>query len=157
MNKNDNMSFEQTYIDEAIQEAKLAYKKEEVPVGAIIVDADGEIIARAHNTKEEKNNPLMHAEILCIDRAVKKLGRWRLNGCSMYVTLEPCPMCAGAIVQSRISNLYIGTFDPKSGGCGSVINITQNDNLNHWVNVKWLYDRECSEILTDFFKRKRKK
>ncbi|MEG0775675.1 nucleoside deaminase [Clostridium sp.] len=142
------------YIIEAIKEARKALNKDEVPVGAIIVK-DGNIIAKAHNLKEITGDPTNHAEIIAIREACKELGGWRLNGCSMYVTLEPCPMCAGAIIQSRIKKLYIGTFDPKSGGCGSVLNITQDERLNHWVDVKWLYNEECSNLLQEFFKRKR--
>lgn len=142
------------YIIEAIKEARKALNKDEVPVGAIIVK-DDKIIAKAHNLKEITGDPTNHAEIIAIREACKELGGWRLSGCSMYVTLEPCPMCAGAIIQSRIKKLYIGTFDPKSGGCGSVLNITQDERLNHWVDVKWLYNEECSSLLQEFFKRKR--
>jgi len=95
------------------------------------------------------------AEIIAIKRATKIIGDWRLSECDMYVTLEPCTMCAGAIVQSRIRRLYIGTFDPRAGGCGSVFNITQSEYLNHWVDVKWLYNNECSDLLQEFFKRRR--
>jgi tRNA(adenine34) deaminase len=142
------------YIIEAIKEAKKALIKDEVPVGAIIVK-DDKIIAKAHNLKEITGDPTNHAEIMAIREACKELGRWRLNDCSMYVTLEPCPMCAGAIIQSRIKRLYIGTFDPRAGGCGSVLNITQDERLNHWVDVKWLYNEECSDLLQEFFKGKR--
>lgn len=143
------------YISLALEEAKKAQEKDEVPVGAIIVK-DNKIIAKAHNLKESTMDPTGHAEILAIKKASKILNRWRLNDCEMYVTLEPCPMCAGAIVQSRIKKLYIGTFDPRTGACGSVLNITQDERLNHWVDVKWLYDDNCSKILENFFKYKRK-
>lgn len=146
---------EEYFLKQAIEEAKIAAEKGEVPVGAIIVK-NGKIISSSHNTKEESNDPTEHAEINAIRKATQYLGDWRLSGCDMYVTLEPCTMCAGAIVQSRIRNLYIGTFDPKGGGCGSVFNITQSDHLNHWVNVIWLYNEECSEILQKFFKQRRK-
>ena len=106
--------------------------------------------------KESINDPTAHAEIIAIREAAKVLGSWRLNGCEMYVTLEPCTMCAGAIVQSRISKLYIGTYDPRAGGCGTVFNITQSEHLNHWVDVKWLYNEECSELLQEFFYEKRR-
>lgn len=138
----------------ALLEAQKAYNANEVPVGAIIVK-DNKIIGRGYNLKEENADPTCHAEIIAIKEACKTLNSWRLNNCSMYVTLEPCPMCAGAIVQSRISNLYIGTFDDRSGACGSVINVVQNDNLNHWVNVIWTYNKDCSKILETFFKKKR--
>jgi tRNA(adenine34) deaminase len=148
------MNIEDEYIIEAIKEAKKALEKDEVPVGAIIV-RHNEIIAAAHNLKEITGDPTNHAEIIAIKRASQILGTWRLNECTMYVTLEPCPMCAGAIVQSRIKRLCIGTFDPKSGGCGSVLNITQDERLNHWVDVRWLYNEECSDLLQRFFKEKR--
>lgn len=144
------------FINQAIKEAKIAAEMGEVPVGAVIVK-DGQIIASGHNMKESSNDPTDHAEIVAIRNASKVLGDWRLSECDMYVTLEPCTMCAGAIVQSRIRRLYIGVFDPKGGGCGSVFNITQSDHLNHWVNVIWLYNEECSEVLQNFFKQKRRR
>lgn len=145
---------EHLYMKIAIDEAKKALEKSEVPVGAVIVK-DDKIIATAHNLKEITKDPTDHAEIIAIRKACESLGRWRLNDCSMYVTLEPCAMCAGAIIQSRIKTLYIGTFDPRAGACGSVFNITQDERLNHWVNVKWLYDEECSNLLQEFFKERR--
>ena len=144
------------FLQQAIIEAKSAKSKDEVPVGAVIVK-DNKIIATGYNTKEYTNDPTAHAEIIAIRKAAEVLGSWRLNECEMYVTLEPCTMCAGAIVQSRIRRLYIGTYDPRAGGCGTVFNITQSEHLNHWVDVKWLYDEECSEILQDFFEQKRRK
>ena len=143
------------FLKEAIDEAKKAKMIEEVPVGAVIV-RNNEIIASGYNLKESTNDPTAHAEIIAIRKAAEVLGSWRLSECEMYVTLEPCTMCAGAIVQSRISKLYIGTYDPRTGGCGSVFNITQSDHLNHWVDVKWLYDEECSALLQDFFYSKRR-
>jgi tRNA(adenine34) deaminase len=143
------------FLQQAIVEAKIAKSKNEVPVGAVIVK-NNKIIATGHNTKESTKDPTNHAEIIAIKKAAEDIGDWRLNECDMYVTLEPCPMCAGAIVQSRIRRLYIGTFDPIGGGCGSVFNITQSENLNHWVNVNWLYNEECSNLLQEFFKQKRK-
>lgn len=145
---------EHLYMKVAIDEAKKALEKFEVPVGAVIVK-DDKIIATAHNLKEITKDPTNHAEIIAIRKACESLGRWRLNDCSMYVTLEPCAMCAGAIIQSRIKTLYIGTFDPRAGACGSVFNITQDERLNHWVNIKWLYDEECSNLLQEFFKERR--
>lgn len=138
----------------ALQEAKVAGTKGDVPVGAIIV-RNNKIISKGYNIKEQTNDPTGHAEIIAIKNASQELKSWRLNDCDMYVTLEPCSMCAGAIVQSRIKTLYIGTFDPKAGACGSVLNVTQNYNLNHWVDVQWLYDEKCSEVLKEFFRRKR--
>lgn len=146
---------ENYFLQKAIEEAEIAGNKGDVPVGAVIV-RNGEIISMAHNSKEEMKDPTNHAEILAIREAAAKLNDWRLSDCDMYVTLEPCTMCAGAIVHSRIRNLYIGTFDPKAGACGSVFNITQNGHLNHRVNVVWMYSEKCSEILQEFFKQRRK-
>lgn len=142
------------FMQQALEEAKKAFLIDEVPVGAVIVK-DDEIIARTHNMRETSNDPTAHAEILAIREASNKLGNWRLNKCDMYVTLEPCPMCSGAIYQSRISNLYIGTFDPKCGACGSVIDITNNDYLNSFINIKWVYNKQCENILKEFFILKR--
>ena len=138
----------------ALEEAEKAREKGEVPVGAVIVKS-GEIIAKAHNLKESLNDPTAHAEILAIREACNKLNNWRLHGCEMYVTLEPCPMCAGAILQSRLSKIYIGTFDGTTGAAGSVVNILQNHNLNHFLEVVWENDEKCSKILTEFFKDRR--
>ncbi|OFI04984.1 tRNA-specific adenosine deaminase [Clostridium acetireducens DSM 10703] len=147
---------ERLFMNEAIKEAKLAYLQKEVPVGAVIVK-NNKIISRAHNMKETLIDTTAHAEIIAIRKASLVLNNWRLLDCSMYVTLEPCPMCAAAILQSRINKLYIGTFDPNLGACGSVLNIVQNDNLNTRVDVKWMYDKECSHIITKFFKERRNK
>lgn len=140
----------------AKEEAKLGKEKGEIPVGAVIVK-DGVIIGRAHNLKETLNDSTAHAEILAIKEASRKIGSWRLNGTEMYVTLEPCPMCASAISQSRISKVYIGTFNKDMGACGSVINLLDNRSLNSFVNVKWVYDEECSRLLTKFFDERRRK
>lgn len=145
-------------MQEALKEAKKAYDKEEIPVGAIIVK-DGKIIARAHNLKETKQSALKHAEIIAIEKASKKLSNWRLEGCEMYVTLEPCPMCAGAILNSRIQKVIIGAIDPTSGACGTVLDL-YSYTFNHFVNVqKGIKKEECEEILKKFFQelRKRKK
>lgn len=146
---------EKRFMNVALMEAKIGEGINEVPVGAVIVK-DGEIIASAHNLRETLKDPTAHAEIIAIRKACEVLDNWRLSGCEMYVTLEPCPMCAGAIIQSRIRKLYIGTFDPTAGCCGSVINLAQNRYLNTMVNVQWVYNDECSKILTSFFKDKRK-
>ena len=147
---------EEYYMYEALKEAKKAYKKFEVPVGAVIVK-DGKIIARAHNLKESKIDVTQHAEINVIKKASKKLGEWRLNDCDMYVTLEPCSMCAGALVWSRIDKLYIGTMNPKAGACGSVLNIVQEDRFNHSLVVETgILEDECSQILKEFFVKLRK-
>ena len=140
------------FMEEALKEAKKAYKKEEVPVGAVIVK-DGQIIARAHNLRESKNSATNHAEILAVQKACKKLGSWRLEGCKMYVTLEPCPMCAGALIQSRIEKVYIGAEDKKTGACGSVINLLEDYVFNHKVNVeKHILEEKSEKLLKDFFK-----
>lgn len=139
-------------MNEAIKEAKIAYSKGETPIGAVIVK-DGEIIARGHNEKELKQDPTLHAEITAIKKASKKLQSWRLNDCDMYVTLEPCTMCAGAIIHARIRRLYIGTADPKAGAAGSVINVFSIKEFNHKVEVIFgISEEECSMILRNFFK-----
>lgn len=139
------------YMEEAYKEAKKAYDIGEVPVGAVIVK-DGTIIAAAHNEKETGNDATMHAEISAIKRACRSLSSWRLSGCDIYVTLEPCTMCIGAILQARLDNLYIGAFDPKAGACGSVIDIPSVTAFNHKVNVYYgIMEEECSQILKDFF------
>lgn len=139
-------------MKEALKEAKKAYDKLEVPVGAVIVK-DGKIIARAHNLKETKNDTTYHAEILVIQKASKKLKAWRLEDCEMYITLEPCTMCAGAIINSRIKKVYIGTRDPKTGACGSVLNIFDDYTFNHKVEYEiGIMQKECEKILKDFFK-----
>ena len=127
------------FIIEALKEAKKAEAMNEVPVGAVIVK-NGKIIAAAHNITETLKDPTAHAEIIAIKRAASYLKNWRLNGCELYVTLEPCPMCAGAILQSRISKIYIGTFDPRLGACGSIINILQNISLH--------FSCDCTEAPT---------
>ena len=141
-----------SYMEEALKEAEKAYNLGEVPVGAVIVKA-GEIVGRGHNLTETSGDPTMHAEMLAIREAAERLGGWRLTGCSMYVTLEPCSMCAGALVWSRIEKLYIGTKDPKAGACGSVFNIVESDKLNHRLEVEYgIMEQESSEILKRFFK-----
>lgn len=143
---------EEKYMKLALLQAKKAYDKLEVPVGCIIVK-DNKVIARAYNQKETKLDSTMHAEIIAIKKACKKLGTWRLNGCEMYVTLEPCSMCAGAIIQSRIDKLYIGTMDEKTGSCGSVFNLFEDYTFNHRVEViTGIRKDECEKILKDFFK-----
>lgn len=145
------------YMKQALIEARKAYVKEEIPVGAIIV-RDNKIIARAHNIKEEKNDTTKHAEIIAIQKASKKLDSWRLNDCEMYVTLEPCAMCAGALIQSRIKKVYIGTMDLKTGACGSVLNLLEDYTFNHKVEIeKGIMQQECEKILKDFFKMLRSK
>lgn len=146
---------EKSFMMEALKEAEIALSQGEVPVGAVIVK-DNKIISKAHNLRERLNDPTAHAEVIAIREAASLLNNWRLSGCSIYVTLEPCPMCAGAILQSRISRVYIGTFDPTLGACGSVVNLLQNELTNSYTNVYWLYNEQCSNILKDFFKMRRK-
>ena len=143
------------FMNEALKEAQKAYDKLEVPIGAVIVK-DNKIIARGYNLKEEKQSTIKHAEIIAIEKASKKLGNWRLGDCEMYVTLEPCPMCAGAILNSRIKKVYIGTLDERTGACGSRINILQNDEFDTSCEIeKGILEKECRDLLQDFFKRLR--
>ena len=140
----------------ALKQAKKAYKRDEVPVGAVIVK-DGKVISKAYNLREKTNLATGHAEILAIQKANKKLKSWRLDSCTLYVTIEPCPMCAGAIVQSRIKNVIYGAQDIKSGAHQSVTNIFDL-KLNHKVKVEsGLMEEECGNIITEFFREKRKK
>lgn len=144
------------FMKEALKEAKKAYKKLEVPVGVVIVK-NGKIISRACNQKEEKNSPIKHAEIIAIEKACKKLNNWRLNECEMYVTLEPCAMCAGAIINSRINKIYIGAMEQNSGACGSKLNLLQDFKMETQVEVETgIMQKECQEILKNFFKEIRK-
>jgi tRNA(adenine34) deaminase len=144
------------FMLEALAQARLAYSKGEAAVGAVIVK-DGQIIAKGYNQKEAKHDVTSHAEIEAIRKAAKKLGTWRLDGCDMYVTLEPCPMCAGAIIQSRIRILYIGAMDNRAGAAGSVIDLFRIPQLNHRVDVViGLLHEECAEILKKFFDTLRK-
>ena len=143
-------------MQEAYKEAKKAYLKGEIPVGAVVVLND-KIIARAHNLREKDQSVISHAEINAIKKASLKLGSWRLEDCDLYVTLEPCPMCSGAIIQARIKNLYYGAKDLKTGVANSVFNIFAYP-FNHKVNVTGgLMEEECSSIIKDFFKSLRKK
>ena len=145
------------FMKEALKEAQKSYKKEEIPVGAIIVK-DGKIIARGHNLKETKTDSTKHAEIIAIQKACKKLQTWRLTGCTMYVTLEPCSMCAGSLIQSRLDKVVIGTMDEKTGACGSVLNLLADYKFNHIVQIETgIMQEECKTILQQFFKELRAK
>ena len=145
------------FMKEAIKQAKKAYDKEEIPVGAVIVK-DGKIIARGYNKKEEKKDTTQHAEIIAIQKASRKIGAWRLQDCEMYVTLEPCAMCTGALIQARLKRVYIGTMDPKTGACGSVLNLLEDYKFNHKVEVETnIMQKECEKILKEFFKYLRSK
>lgn len=145
------------WMKEAIKQAKKAAQKDEVPIGCVIVK-DDQIIARAYNKREMKQCSTAHAEILAIEKACKKLGNWRLEDCDLYVTLEPCPMCSGAIIQSRIRNVIFGAYDPKGGCMGSNMNINDVRGFNHYPDIEGgILQDECSRLLKDFFKAKRKK
>lgn len=145
------------WMKEAIKQAKKAAQKDEVPIGCVIVK-DDQIIARAYNKREMKQCSTAHAEILAIEKACKKLGSWRLEDCDLYVTLEPCPMCSGAIIQSRIRNVIFGAYDPKGGCMGSNMNINDVRGFNHYPDIEvGILQDECSRLLKDFFKAKRKK
>lgn len=146
------MDIKEKYMKKALEQAKRAYNKLEVPVGAVIVK-DGRIIASAYNQKETRYDTTKHAEILAIQKASKKLKSWRLIDCEMYVTLEPCPMCAGAIIQSRIKKVYYGTVDEKTGAVGSKLNLFRDFKFNHKVEFeKAILEKECKEILQNFFR-----
>ena len=145
------------YMKEALKQAQKAYDLGEVPVGAVIVK-DGKIIGRGYNSKEKKYDTTKHAEIIAIQKASKKMKSWRLNNCEMYVTLEPCSMCAGAIIQARIKKVYIGAMDYKTGACGSVLNLFDDFKFNHYVeNENGILKNGCENILKEFFKELRKK
>lgn len=151
------MAFDIKFMKAAIHEAKKAALKGECPIGAVIV-CDGKIISRAHNLRETKKHATYHAEILAIDKANKKLDSWRLEECDLYVTLEPCSMCSGAIIQSRIKNVYFGAFDKKAGAAGSVVDLFVPNLFNHNVSVTGgILKDECAELLSDFFCELRKK
>ena len=143
------------YMKEALKQAKKAYALGEVPIGCVIVYED-KIIAKGYNRRNTDKNTLAHAEVSAINRASKKLGDWRLEDCTLYVTLEPCQMCAGAIVQSRITNVVMGCMNPKAGCGGSILNILEMPEFNHQVNVlRGVMEEECSLILQNFFKQLR--
>lgn len=145
------MSLKEYYMKIAYDEAEKAYAKGEIPIGAVIVK-NGEIIAKAHNLRETEKNSLNHAEIVAIDMACKKLGGWRLTDCDMYVTLEPCHMCIGAIIQAKIKNLYFGAYDKKGGAVFSIDEIPKNPKLCHRPECYGgVLEEECSEILKKFF------
>ncbi|HZJ76849.1 MAG TPA: tRNA adenosine(34) deaminase TadA [Oscillospiraceae bacterium] len=145
------------FMTVAIEEAQKALDKREVPIGAVIVK-DNKIITKAHNLKETLKNAVFHAEILAIKDACNLLGRWRLTDCTIYVTIEPCPMCAGAILQSRIKRVVIGAMDIKSGACGSVVNLLDNPGFNHRVEIETgILEEKCSRLVKDFFRYLREK
>lgn len=145
------------YMKEALKEARRAEELGEVPIGSVLV-FEGEIVGRGHNRRESLKNPLAHGEILAIEEASRVLDRWRLEDCTLYVTVEPCPMCAGAIVNARIKRLVIGAMDKKTGACGSVVNLLEEGLFNHDVEVeKGILEEECKTLIKDFFKELREK
>ncbi len=143
------------YMREALKEAKRSLKTGDVPIGAVAV-VEGKIIARAHNEKEKRSDATAHAELLCLQKAAKKLGTWRLYEVDIYSTLEPCAMCAGAMVLARIKKLVFGANDPKAGAAGSVVNILNDKRFNHRIRtVPGVMSKECNALLTSFFKKLR--
>lgn len=145
------------FMQLAIEEAKKAEMIEEVPIGAVVV-LDGEVISRAYNLRECEQRSIAHAELLAIDEACKKLGTWRLEGATLYVTLEPCPMCAGAIVLSRVKRVVYGASDPKGGCAGTLMNLLTDERFNHQAEVEaGVLEEECGALLTNFFRALRKK
>ena len=151
------MTQDEKYMKAAIREAKKAYALDEVPIGCVIVQ-ENKIIARGYNRRNTDKNTLAHAEMSAIKKASKKTGDWRLEDCTMYVTLEPCQMCAGAIVQSRLGKVVIGSMNPKAGCAGSVINLLQMKQFNHQVEMETgILDEECSAMLSGFFLELREK
>lgn len=151
------LTADEKYMKEAIRQAKKAAALGEVPIGCVI-EYEGMIIGRGYNRRMVDNTVLAHAEIIAIRKACKKMGDWRLEGCTMYVTLEPCPMCAGAIVQARIPTVVIGSMNPKAGCAGSVTDLLHEEGFNHQVETRTgVLGEECSAMLTDFFKELRKK
>lgn len=145
------------YMREALKQAKKAEKIDEVPIGCVIV-YQGKIISRGYNRRNIQGSTLAHAELLAIQKASKKLGDWRLEECVMYVTLEPCPMCAGAIVQARIPKVVIGAMNPKAGCAGSILNLLEEERFNHQVEtVRGVLEEECQILMKEFFKELRRK
>lgn len=145
------------FMKEALKEAKKGELIDEVPIGCVIVKND-KIISRGHNIRENKRNPIGHAEIIAISKASKKLNSWRLEDCDIYITLEPCIMCSGAIIQSRIKHIYFGAFDLKGGALGSSINVLEAKNINHHPEVtSGVLQEECSSIISQYFQKKREK
>lgn len=151
------MTTDEKYMREAIKQARKAAKIDEVPIGCVIV-YDDKIIARGYNRRNTDKSTLAHAEIIAIRKAAKAIGDWRLEGCTIYITLEPCPMCAGAIVQARIPRVVVGAMNPKAGCAGSVINLLQMDGFNHKAELtSGVLVDECRTMLQDFFKEMRKR
>lgn len=148
---------DEKYMKQAIKLAKKAWKIEEVPIGCVIVH-EGKVIGRGYNRRTTDKNPLAHAELIAIKKASKKIGDWRLEDCTLYVTLEPCQMCSGAIVQARVKKVVVGCMNPKAGCAGSILNLLQVDQFNHQVELETgILEEECSEMMKSFFKELREK
>lgn len=148
---------EEKFMKIALKQARKAYDIGEVPIGCVIV-REGKVIARGYNKRTHDSSVLSHAELIAMKKACKKLGDWRLEDCIMYVTLEPCPMCAGAIIQARIPKVVFGCKNPKAGAAGSIINVLQTKGFNHFSEIEsGILEAECSEILSDFFAKMRKR
>ena len=147
---------EKKFMKLAMKEAQKAFDKDEVPVGCVIVK-EGKVIARGHNARQKTQNALKHAEMIAIEKACKNVGSWRLEECDLYVTLEPCPMCAGACINARIKNIFFGAYDPKAGCCGTLYDLPSDKRFNHRPNVEGgILKEECAQMLSSFFKNKRK-
>ena len=145
------------FMKMAIKQALVGQALDEVPIGAVIVK-DGKVIAKAHNLKEKKNCANYHAEMVAIAKACRKIGDWRLTGCDIYVTLEPCAMCAGALINARIDNIYFGAYDPKAGCCGTLYNLPEDRRFNHRPQVEGgSLQEQCAYLVSEYFKTKRKK
>lgn len=146
------------FMKEALKEAQEAFRAGEVPIGAVLVDADGAVVARAHNMRETWHDGTAHAEIVALQEAARKLGRWRLSGLTLYVTVEPCPMCAGALVMSRVDRVVYGATDAKAGACESLFNIVRHPALNHQLEMRaGVLEDECRAVMKRFFKERRKR
>ena len=149
------MTLDEKFMAEAIKEAEISANFDEVPVGAVIVK-NGKVIARGHNLRESKNDPTAHAEIVAIRKACKKLKSWRLEGCTIYVTIEPCSMCAGTLLWTRIMRIVYGASDPKGGALGSSYNLFEVKNINHHPEItRGVLENRCSSLITSFFRNKR--
>ncbi|MCC5672840.1 tRNA adenosine(34) deaminase TadA [Kocuria rhizophila] len=142
-----------SWMDRALSEAALTAASGDVPIGAVVLDADGRVIGTGHNRREECGDPTAHAEVLALREAAAHRGEWRLEGCTLVVTLEPCAMCAGAVVLARVPTVVFGAWDPKAGACGSVFDIVRDPRLNHWVEVTGgVREDECAALLREFFR-----
>ena len=152
------MAADEDFMRLALLEAQKAYELEEVPIGAVLVDEQGQVVASGHNMREIWHDATAHAEMIAIQEACRKLGRWRLSGLTLYVTIEPCPMCAGAIVMSRVDRVVYGSTDAKAGACESVFNIPGNEMLNHRPEIRaGVLQEECAEIMKRFFRERRER